>query len=132
MKYVWLASLALVAAAPLGAQSLLDRSPNMDGTWVPDAGVVQFNFLHRFYVTPRPNSGVINYPTFTLATGLPAHVGLGMRYATKGTAANETEVYARLRHQIGPWAIAATPAYNITLRSEIGRASCRERVWTVV
>src|SRR2546430_2907061 len=40
--------------APLGAQSPLDRSPNMGGTWVPDAGVVQFNFLHRFYVTPRP------------------------------------------------------------------------------
>jgi len=122
MKYVWLASLALVAAAPLGAQSLLDRSPNMDGTWVPDAGVVQFNFLHRFYVTPRPNSGVINYPTFTLATGLPAHVGLGMRYATKGTAneANETEIYARWRRQIGPWAISATPAYNITLQSADG------------
>jgi len=119
-KHAWFALLALVVAAPLGAQSLLDRSPNMGGTWVPDAGVVQFNFLHRFWVTPRPNSGVINYPTFTLATGLPAHVGLGMRYATKGTAANETEVYARLRRQIGPWAIAATPAYNITLRSADG------------
>src|SRR5207249_10877694 len=32
----------------------------------------------------------------------------------------ETEVYARLRRQIGPWAIAATPAYNITLRSADG------------
>src|SRR5213082_4204384 len=106
MKHVSLAVLVVAVAsatAPLGAQSLLDRSPNMGGTWVPDAGVVQFNFLHRFYVTPRPNSAVINYPTFTLATGLPAHVGLGMRYATKGTAneANETEIYARWRRQIG-------------------------------
>jgi len=120
MKRVSLALLALAGAAPLHAQSLLDRSPNMGGTWVPDAGVVQFNFLHRFYVTPRPNSGVINYPTFTLAVGVPAHVGLGMRYATKGTAANETEIYARWRRQIGPWAISATPAYNITLRSADG------------
>ena len=121
-KHAWLALLTLAAAAPLGAQSLLDRSPNMDGTWVPDAGVVQFNFLHRFYVTPRPNSGVINFPTFTLAAGLPAHVGLGMRYATKGAAndANETEIYARWRRQIGPWAISATPAYNITLQSADG------------
>ena len=121
-RHAWFAVLTLVVVAPLGAQSPLDRSPNMGGTWVPDAGVVQFNFLHRFYVTPRPNSGVTNYPTFTLATGLPAHVGLGMRYATKGAAneANETEVYARLRRQIGPWAISATPAYNITLRSADG------------
>src|SRR5213080_3926603 len=123
MKHVSLAVLVVAVAsatAPLGAQSLLDRSPNMGGTWVPDAGVVQFNFLHRFYVTPRPNSAVINYPTFTLAVGVPAHVGLGMRYATKGTDANETEIYARLRRQIGPWAISATPAYNITLRSADG------------
>jgi len=122
-KHAWFALLALVTAAPLGAQSLLDRSPNMGGTWVPDAGVVQFNFLHRFHVTPGPNSGVLNYPTFTLAVGLPAHVGLGMRYATKGTAANETEVYARWRRQIGPWAISATPAYNITLQSADGELS---------
>jgi amicyanin len=120
MTRVSLALLALAAVAPLDAQSLLDRSPNMGGTWVPDAGVVQFNFLHRFYVTPRPNSGVINYPTFTLAVGVPAHVGIGMRYATKGTDANETEIYARWRRQIGPWAISATPAYNITLRSADG------------
>src|SRR5256886_16882422 len=83
--------------APLGAQSPLDRSPNMGGTWVPDAGVVQFNFLHRFYVTPRPNSGVTNYPTFTLATGLPAHLGLGKRYAAQGSGngADGTGIYAR-------------------------------------
>jgi hypothetical protein len=42
-----------------------------------------------------PNSSVINYQTFTLAVGLPAHLGVGMRYATKRTKANETEVYAR-------------------------------------
>ncbi len=117
-------TLALGATSRLSAQSPpLDRSPNMGGTWVPDAGVVQFNFLHRFYVTPRPNSGVINYPTFTLAVGLPAHVGLGMRYATKGTDANETEVYARWRRQIGPVAVAATPAYNITLESVDGEVA---------
>src|SRR5438093_13174357 len=105
MKRLSLALLVLAAApagTPLAAQSLLYRGPNMGGTWVPDAGVVQFNFLHRFYVTPRPNSGVINYPTFTLAVGVPAHVGLGMRYATKGTAANETEIYARWRRSMGP------------------------------
>src|SRR5512146_207844 len=53
-------------ASPLSAQSLLFRSPNLSGTWVPDAGVVQFNFLHRFYVSSGPSHGVANYPTFTL------------------------------------------------------------------
>ena len=75
--------------APLPAQSLLYRSPNLSGTWVGEPGVVQFNFLHRFYVTPSgPNSPhtVINYPTFTLAVGLPQHLALGMRYATRSSA----------------------------------------------
>src|SRR6266516_8093149 len=92
MKRVSWALLVLAATAALQAQSLLYRPPNLGGTWVPDPGVVQFNFLHRFWVTPGPNSGVINYPTFTLVVGLPAHLGLGLRYATKGTQANESEV----------------------------------------
>src|SRR3989449_7104781 len=50
--------LALAAAAPLRAQSLLYRPPNLGGTWVPDGGVVQFNFVHRFYVTPGPSHSV--------------------------------------------------------------------------
>ena len=120
MKHVSLAILVLAfasPAAPLSAQSLLDRPPNLGGTWVPDGGVVRFDFLHRFWVTPGPNSGVINYPTFTIAVGLPARVGLGLRYATKGTEPNETEVYARWRGQRGAFTFAVTPAYNVTVES---------------
>jgi plastocyanin len=126
-----LAALATVVA-PLGAQSLLYRPPNLGGTWVPDPGVVQFNFLHRFYVTPSvsgsPHS-VINFPTFTLAVGLPAHLTLGMRYATRatsGSGANETELYGRWRHEFGgdrTLAIAVTPAYNTAAKSVDGEVS---------
>ena len=110
---------ALVAAAPLSAQSLLYRSPNLSGTWVPEAGVLQFNFLHRFYVSPAPTHSVVNFPTFTLAFGLPAQLALGLRYATHsdatgGSGANETELYGRWRHRLGsatrPLTISVTPA----------------------
>jgi amicyanin len=120
--------------APLPAQSLLYRSPNLSGTWVGEPGVVQFNFLHRFYVTPSgPNSPhtVINYPTFTLAVGLPQHLALGMRYATRssavvGNTANETELYGRWAHEFGgarPITIAITPAYNTAAKSADGEIS---------
>jgi plastocyanin len=117
-----------ILAAPLSAQSLLFRSPNLSGTWVPAPGVVQFNFLHRFYVTPGPGHNVSNYPTFTLAVGLPANLALGTRYATHSeaetqTRSNEVEVYGRWRHALGDFTVAVTPAYNFAAKSfdgEIG------------
>jgi amicyanin len=120
-----------VLAAPLSAQSLLFRSPNLSGTWVPEAGVVQFNFLHRFYVTGAPSHSVVNFPTFTLAVGLPSHLGVGMHYATRsdalvGSGANETELYLRWRRQFAgtrPFAIALTPAYNTAAKSIDGEVS---------
>jgi amicyanin len=128
MKRFRFASLLLVAAVrPLGAQSLLERSPNMSGTWVPDAGVLQFNFLHRFYYTPPPSKSAINFPTFTLALGLPAHTTFGLHYATRSeianTGANEVEIYGRWQRSRGPVTVAVTPAFNTAARSfdgEIG------------
>src|SRR5882762_4351713 len=103
MKRFSFALLALSAAAPLRAQSLLYRPPNLSGTWVPDPGVVQFNFVHRFYVDP--NHFVSNFPTFTLATGVARTVAIGTVFGTKSMAGvgrnagstNETELFARWR-----------------------------------
>jgi plastocyanin len=124
-------SALLALTAPLSAQSLLYRSPNLSGTWVPAPGVIQFNFLHRFYVGGAPTHSVVNFPTFTLAVGLPAHLGLGMRYATHadaqtGSGANETELYLRWRHALSPnglVAISVTPAYNTNAKSVDGEVS---------
>jgi hypothetical protein len=44
----------LTAVAPLAAQSLLDRPPNVSGDWVPPVGTVQFTFLHRFVASSAP------------------------------------------------------------------------------
>jgi plastocyanin len=123
-----LAALAALAPAPaLSAQSLLYRSPNASGDWVSDAGVVQFNLVHRFYVTPGPGRAFVNYPTFTFATGLGRGIGLGYRFATKsaisrGASSNESELFARWRFWGGREGtdglhVAATPAYNFKARS---------------
>src|SRR5438445_11357461 len=105
MKRVSLDILALAAAAALRGQSLLYRGPNMGGSWVPDPAVVQFNYLHRFYVAPGPSHAVVNYPSFTLAAGIAHGIAFGGKFATKslaGTGAgaqstNETEGFGRWR-----------------------------------
>jgi len=87
MTRISFALLALAAAAvPLRAQSLLYRPPNLGGTWVPDAGVVQFNFVHRFYVTPGPSHSVVNFPNFTIAAGFGRQVAFGALFATRSIA----------------------------------------------
>src|SRR2546425_1005576 len=134
MKRAWLALLAEAAAAPLGAQSLLYRPANLGGTWVPDAGVVQFNFVHRFYAAPAAGSHKItNYPTFTLAAGLGHDLAIGTLYGTNSLVVlnpyrpNETELYARwrLRGAEGKDGIAVsiTPAYNFAAHSADGELS---------
>lgn len=124
-------SVLLAFAAPLSAQSLLYRSPNLGGTWTVDAGVVQFNFLHRFTVTD-PGNSVNNAPTFTLATGVGHGMMLGWRFGTKSYpvngSINESELLVRWRvlgraEATPGLALAVTPAYNIHAESfdaEIG------------
>ncbi|HVH68030.1 MAG TPA: plastocyanin/azurin family copper-binding protein [Gemmatimonadales bacterium] len=108
------------------------RPPNLGGTWVPDAGVVQFNFVHRFYVGPGPSHAVVNFPNFTLAAGLGHGISVGERFATKsfvGTGAgaqssNETEIFARWRVYGAEGrpgiTVAVTPAYNLLAKSADG------------
>jgi plastocyanin len=119
----------LVAASALSAQSLLYRSPNLSGSWVPDAGTVQFNFIHRFYVSPAPARAFNNFPTFTFATGVGHDVGIGYRFATKSvplpagvSSSNESELFARWRfrgQREGSEGLAAavTPAWNFRAQS---------------
>jgi len=131
MKRATLGLLTLVVAAPLNAQSLMYRPPDLAGTWVTDGGVVQFNFVHRFYVSPGPSNTVVNFPTFTLAAGVGHNVDFGLRFGTKsmipssGNSSNESELFARWRLLGGPegregFAVAVTPAYNKLAKSADG------------
>ncbi len=119
----------LLAPAMLVGQVSLDRPPNLLGTWVPDPAVLQFNFLHRFYVAPGPNRSVFNFPTFTFALGLPQRIALGTRYSTRAETpgkTNEIELFARWRVLSGgprPIAVAVTPAWDGSSKSVNGELS---------
>ena len=89
----------LTATAPLAAQSLLDRPPNVSGDWIAPTGTVQFNFLHRFVASSAPARKVTNFPTFVIGAGLPKHTQVGFLYSTNSTLTpnypNEWEFYGR-------------------------------------
>ncbi|HEU4829878.1 MAG TPA: cupredoxin family copper-binding protein [Gemmatimonadales bacterium] len=130
------AFLLALATLPAGAsiaraQSLLDRSPNISGMWVPARGVVQFNFLHRFSRSPAPERKVTGFPAFTIATGLPARTALGFVYATNSTVVpsypNEWELFARaaLLDESGgaPADVGVQAAYNLASEGLDGELS---------
>lgn len=120
----------LLGVARLPAQARLDRTPNLGGTWVPEPGVLQFNFLHRFVVGPSVAlNQVRNTPMFTFALGLPARLALGVHYATSSTTAakpNEFELYGRWQvtsPERSRFVVALTPAYNAASKSFDGELS---------
>ncbi len=125
---------ALTAAPAVRAQSLLYRTPNLSGDWVTVPGVVQFNFIHRFNVSPAPSRTFTNFPTFTFAVGVAPNIGLGYRFATRAipdtssASTNESELYARWRFWGGREGTdglhaALTPAYNFRAKSVDGELS---------
>ena len=104
LRFIGLA-VAVTVAPPLvataGAQSLLDRTPNLSGGWLGETGTLQFNFLHRFSVSAAPTRKVSNTPTFLLSYRLPFPVVVGFNYATSSDVVttpplpNEWEGFAR-------------------------------------
>ena len=90
---------ALTVVTPVAAQSVLDRSPNLSGTWTGRPGTVHFNFLHRFTDTGEPQRKVLNYPTFLMAASLPGELLVGAEYGTNSELVrgipNEWEFFAR-------------------------------------
>lgn len=96
-------------AAAATAQSAVERTPNVEGSWVAEPGVVHFHFVHRFTITDPPISKVLNSPTLLLTTGIPGDLSAGIRYASSSRLVagepNEAELFARwapLRHRDAP------------------------------
>jgi plastocyanin len=96
----WALVLVLLVPCPLGAQSLLDRSPNLSGGWVAGTGTLQFNFVHRFERSDPPERKISNTPSFLMAIGLPMRTMVGFTYATNSALSprypNEWEFLARM------------------------------------
>ena len=121
----------LLTAAPLTAQSLLDRPPNVSGAWVAPHGTVQFNFLHRFVRSDAPERKITNFPTFVIGIGLPKHTQVGFLYSTNSTLSpnypNEWEFYGRwlpLSQDGGaPFDLGGQLGYNLAVKGLDGEIS---------
>ncbi|HEX3234373.1 MAG TPA: cupredoxin family copper-binding protein [Gemmatimonadales bacterium] len=131
----------LLASAPGAstAQSVTDRTPNLDDGWTVPVGVIQFNFLHRFEVSAPPARKVTSFPNFHLATGLPLGVNLGLDYATNSTVftgiPNEYQLTLRrpvLRETAGsPLDVSLVAGYNFAPQSADGELTVGRRVGPV-
>jgi plastocyanin len=126
---------ALVIGPGAGAQTVLDRPPNLSGGWVGASGVLHFNFLHRFSISSAPERKVTNTPTFLLAAGLPARTLLGVHYATNSELSprypNEWEFFGRFAPLIQargvPIDASVQLGYNLAARGFDGEASVVRR-----
>jgi len=135
-----LALLLLVGLAPaLEAQAVVDRTPNIDDGWTVPTGVIQFNFLHRFEVSPPPARKVTSFPNFRLATGLPYGFNVDLDYATNSTVftgiPNEYQLALRrpiLRQSGGaPLDLTATAGYAFAPQSVDGELALARRIGAV-
>lgn len=124
MARAW--ALLLLGVAPLASQSVLERTPNVEGVWASRPGTVHFHFLHRFMVLDPPIRKVVNSPTFLVAAGLPGDVLAGMRYASNSpvvpASPNEWEVFGRaaLTETALPVDVAVQAGWNGTAESADG------------
>jgi plastocyanin len=110
----------LLLPAAAGAQSALDRPPNLSGDWTGSAGTLYFHFVHRFDATDAPERKVGNVPTFLLAAGLPKRLLAGLHYTTNSALVpgvpNEWELLARWSPLVegagAPLDVGAQVGYN--------------------
>jgi plastocyanin len=132
-----IAVLLVVFVAPrvVRAQAVVDRTPNLDDGWTVRPGVIQFNFLHRFEVSPPPPRKVTSFPNFHLATGLPLDFNLQLDYATNSSVfsgiPNEYQLALRrpllLQAQGRPLDVTVTGGYNFAPQSLDGEVSLARR-----
>jgi plastocyanin len=112
---------AVVCASGAAGQTVLDRTPNLDGAWVGAPGTLHFNFLHRFSASSEPERKVTSTPTFLLAAGLPYRTLIGAHYASNSELSprypNEWEFFGRfaaLDQESGaPLDLSAQVGYNL-------------------
>jgi plastocyanin len=121
----------LTATAPLAAQSLLERPPNVSADWIAPPGTVQFNFLHRFVRSEAPERKITNFPTFVIGVGLPRHTQVGFLYSTNSTLSprypNEWEFYGRWlpvsQEDGAPVDLGGQVGYNLAVQGLDGEIS---------
>ncbi len=126
---------ALVVPVRLPAQTVLDRTPNLEGGWTGASGVLHFNFVHRFSSSHAPERKVTSAPTFLLAAGLPHRSLLGFHYSTNSQLSprypNEWEFfgrYAPFDQEAGaPVDVSFQAGYNLAAEGPDGELSVARR-----
>ena len=131
-------AVALLAVTPgvLSAQSVLDRSPNLGGGWVAPPGTLQFDFVHRFSVSPAPEHKVTSVPSFLLAAGLPWHTMVGFVYSTNSTLVSRYPNAWEFFVQAAPWRqdagnpldVGAQAGYSLAAEGFVGELSAARRM----
>jgi plastocyanin len=125
------AALLWAAAPALHAQSLTERSPNLQGTWTLPAGHPVFVLSHRFELVDGGDE-VFSVPLFTLGVGLPAGLAIGVDFTTFSevvparVTANEAQYWMRSRLPApGRAELSAIGAYNRAAASADGAIAGR-------
>jgi plastocyanin len=121
------------------AQSVTDRTPNLDDGWTVRPGVIQFNFLHRFEVSAPPARKVTSFPNFHLATGLPYGVNVALDYATNSTVFSgiPNEYQLTLRRPVlregtrSPLDVSVVAGYNFAPQSADGEVTLGRHIGPV-
>jgi plastocyanin len=129
-------AIAMLFPIVSGAQSLLDRPPNLSGDWVGASGTIYFHFLHRFTVGEAPSRKVMNTPTLLLAAGLPKRLLAGVHYSSNSTLSprypNELEYFARWapvsEDYGGPLDLGGQVGYNTSAKGVDGEISAAKRL----
>jgi plastocyanin len=139
-RHLVVATVLLASVSRLSsAQSVTDRTPNLDDGWTVRPGVIQFNFLHRFEVSAPPARKVTSFPNFHLATGLPYGVNLALDYATNSTVfsgiPNEYQLTLRrpvFREGAGsPLDVGVVAGYNFAPQSADGEVTLGRHIGPV-
>jgi plastocyanin len=115
-------------------QSVLDRSPNLQGVWTLPRGEAAFIFAHRFEFVSGGDE-MFNIPTLTLALGLPLGVTGGLDFssnseiAADNIAGNETQYWLKRTVPIGSRIeMAIIGGYNSAADSWDGAIDVRHQI----
>ena len=104
MRRLTMMVVLLLGATASEAQSVLERTPNVQGVWSLDAAEAVFLFAHRFELLDGADE-LRNIPTLTVATGLPFGLVAGLDYTSNSeisrAAAGANEVQYWLRRPLG-------------------------------
>jgi len=126
-------ALLLAVTPALDAQSVLERTPNIQGTWTLPSANAAFVFTHRFEFI-QGGDQLRNLPTLSLGLGLPVGLTAGLDYTSNSELSpehagnNETEFWLKRAFQLGGrGAVSATAAYNNVAGSADGAVDARLR-----